>query len=142
MTESVRAQFESEMPVADLLRWLRTPQGIAAWWSDSVTGAASAVDDMFHVTFPTSPVVFDLRVTAADGSTVEWTVDENPPWWQGTTIRFDLTDTDGGSEMMFTHGGFAAGDPIIPVITPAWVRFLDNLVEVARSGVPNPAVRN
>ncbi|MDH4118100.1 MAG: SRPBCC domain-containing protein [Acidimicrobiia bacterium] len=142
MTNAVRAKFESEMPAGDFQRCLRTPEGIAGWWSDTVTGDAGVSGDVFHVSFPTSPVVFDLRVSEADDSTIEWTIDENPPWWKGTTIRFELTDTDGGSELMFTHDGFADDDPIIPVITPAWVRFLDNLVAVTRSGVPDPAVRN
>jgi hypothetical protein len=44
--------------------------------------------------------------------------------------------------MLFTHGGFNPDDPIIQAITPAWVRFLDNLVAVAESGKPNPAVVN
>jgi hypothetical protein len=74
---------------------------------------------------------------------VEWRVDQNPPWWQGTTIRFELSASeDGRTQMLFTHGGFRPEDPIIQAITPAWVRFLDNLVAVAESGTPNPAVVN
>ncbi len=142
MAYAIRAKFESDVPSDVFQRWLRTPEGIAGWWSDLVTGSADSVGDVFHVTFPKSPVVFDLRVSVADDRTVIWAVDENPPWWQGTTIRFDLSDTDEGSELMFTHDGFADDDPIIPVITPAWIRFLDNLLEVAGTGVPNPSVRN
>jgi hypothetical protein len=37
---------------------------------------------------------------------------------------------------------FDADDPIIAAITPAWVRFLDNLMAVAVSGRANPAVVN
>ncbi len=142
MTYAIRAQFESEFPAADYTSWLRTSEGIAGWWSDSVTGSATEVGDVFHVAFPTTPVTFDVRVNATGDGVVEWSIDESPPWWRGTTIRFDLTDADQGSMLMFTHDGFEPDDPIIPVITPAWVRFLDNLVEVARRGVPNPAVRN
>jgi hypothetical protein len=142
MAYAIRAKFDSDVPAGDFLRLLRTPEGIAGWWSDTVTGAAGSSGDVFHVSFPTSPVILDLRVSAADDATVEWKVDENPPWWKGTTIRFELSGTELGSELMFTHDGFADDDPIIPVITPAWVRFLDNLIEVAHTGQPNPAVRN
>jgi hypothetical protein len=142
MSCTIQAAFETESPSADLKRWLDNPAGIASWWSDAVTGSAGAVGDVFHVTFPTSPVVFDLRVGAIDEEMVEWVVDENPPWWKDTTIRFELTSTPEATRLLFTHGGFAPDDPIIAVITPAWVRFLDNLVEVARTGVANPAVRN
>lgn len=140
---AIRAQFESERSPSEVKSWLDNTQGIAGWWSDRVDGAAGEVGETFHVTFPTTPVVFDLEVTAVSDGAVEWHVAENPPWWQGTTIRFDLTpDEGGGTRLLFTHRGFETDDPIIQMITPAWVRFLDNLVAVAESGVANPAVVN
>jgi hypothetical protein len=73
----------------------------------------------------------------------EWHIAESPPWWKGTTIRFGVEDGEsGGAVVSFSHGGFDQDDPIIAVITPAWVRFVDNLVRVAESGVADPAVRN
>ena len=93
--------------------------------------------------FPSSPVVFQLEVTEATDDMVEWHVPDSPPWWKGTTIGFKMSESeDGGTTLLFTHGGFAADDPIIEVITPAWVRFIDNLVAVAESGNANPAVVN
>jgi hypothetical protein len=87
-------------------------------------------------------VVFDLRVTEVGDESVEWHIDENPPWWKDTTIRFDFTATDNGTKLLFTHSGFQPDDPIIAVITPAWVRFLDNLVRVAETNEASPAVAN
>lgn len=108
-----------------------------------MSGSAGSPGDEFHVTFPTSPVVFDLEVTEVSDDAVEWYVSENPPWWKDTTIRFELSESaDGGSTLLFTHAGFDPEDPIIGVITPAWVRFLDNLVAVAESGEANRAVVN
>jgi glutaminase len=140
---AIKAQFEVARPPQEVKRWLDKPEGIAGWWSDKVDGAASAPGDRFHVTFPTSPVVFDLDVISASDQLVEWRIDKNPPWWQGTTIRFELSENeDGQTRMLFIHQGFSPDDPIIQAITPAWVRFLDNLVTVAESGKPNPAVVN
>jgi len=139
----IRAQFEAALPRADVMRWLDNTSGIAGWWSDTVGGEASQTGQTFHVTFPSSPVVFDLEVTEVSESVVEWHIPESPPWWRGTTIRFDLSEPeDGKTIVLFTHRGFDADDPIIQAITPAWVRFLDNLVAVAVTGVPNPAVTN
>lgn len=135
-------QFEAACSPGEVRRWLTTPEGIAGWWSDKVEGKAGAPGDRFHVTFPTSPVVFDLDVVSADDDGVEWHIPESPPWWKGTTIRFQLSETEGKTQLLFTHEGFEPEDPIIPVITPAWVRFLDNLVAVAESGRPQPAVVN
>ena len=139
---SIQARFEATCPRSDLSRWLTTAEGIAGWWSDTVSGSAGSKGDTFDVRFPTTDVVFSLSVTEVSDRSVEWHVPESPPWWKGTTIRFDLTDTDAGCSMLFTHRGFDNDDPIIAVITPAWVGFLNNLVAVAQSGRANPAVVN
>jgi hypothetical protein len=142
MDYAIRAQFESESAADTVMDLLGSTDGISSWWSDSVSGSVSSVGDTFEVRFPTTPIPFELRVTECSGEAVEWVVDENPPWWKGTTIRFDVSNTESGCQIMFTHEGFDAADPIIPVITPAWVHFVDNLVAVAGAGTPNPAVRN
>ena len=139
---AIRAQFTAQCAPEDVRRWLDNPTGIAGWWSDKVEGAAGAVGDRFEVTFPTSPVVFELFVDEQSDERIEWHVPENPPWWRGTHIAFDLAVDGGQTTLLFTHRGFEPDDPIIEVITPAWVRFLDNLVAVAESRVPNPAVVN
>jgi hypothetical protein len=140
---AIKAQFETSCSPQQLKSWLDNPTGIAGWWSDKVEGAAGAVGDIFQVTFPTSPVTFELEVTSMSEAGVAWYVAENPPWWRGTTIGFELSpDNDNGARILFTHSGFESDDPIVQVITPAWVRFLDNLVTVAESGRADPAVVN
>ena len=139
---TIRAQFNAGVPSKELIRWLDNTEGIAGWWSDSVEGHASSVGDEFTLRFPDTEVPFELVVTEIGDGVVEWKVPESPPWWRGTTIRFEFSDNEGGSSFLFSHGGFDAEDQIIAVITPAWVRFLDNLVAVAESGEANPAVRN
>lgn len=140
---AIRARFDAQCPPGDVMKWLSSTEGIAGWWSDSATGSATSEGDVFHVTFPTTEVVFDLEVTEMTDSAVAWHVPESPPWWKGTTIRFELSKGDeGGTSLLFTHSDFEPEDPIIEVITPAWVGFINNLVEVAQTGAANPAVVN
>lgn len=139
---AIQARFDANCSPDQLLQWLTTPEGIAGWWSDSVTGAAAAAGDEFHVMFPTTDVVFDLVVAETGNNTIKWDVPESPPWWKGTSISFQVDETDDGSSLLFTHAGFEPDDPIIAVITPAWVGFLNNLVHVAQTGKANPAVVN
>lgn len=139
---AIRAKFDTTCTPAAIMKWLATPEGIAGWWSDTVAGSATAEDDEFHVTFPTTDVVFDLVVSEIDETYVRWDVPESPPWWKGTAISFQIDETEEGSSLLFTHSGFEPDDPIIAVITPAWVGFLNNLVEVAQTGKANPAVVN
>lgn len=140
---AIQARFEAACPAQDVMRWLTTTDGISGWWTDSVTGSASDSGDVFHARFPTTDVVFDLEVTELADGVVEWDVPESPPWWKGTTIRFDFEESDAGkTSFLFTHRGFEPGDPIIAVVTPAWVGFLNRLVEVAETGEANPVVVN
>ncbi len=139
---TIQARFETDSTSAEIMRWLTTTDGIAGWWSDTVTGSAGSEGDVFHVSFPTTEVVFDLTVAELGDDVVQWDVPESPPWWKGTSIRFQVDPSEKGSSLLFTHGGFVPDDPIIAVITPAWVGFLNNLVDVARTGRSKPAVVN
>jgi hypothetical protein len=139
---TIQARFETGSTPAEMMRWLTTTEGIAGWWSDTVTGSAGSEGDLFHVSFPTTDVVFDLVVAELSDEIVQWDVPESPPWWKGTSIRFQVEPSDSGSSLLFTHGCFEPDDPIIAVITPAWVGFLDNLIDVARTGRANPSVVN
>jgi len=140
---TIKAAFDINKAPGDVRQWLDNVEGIGGWWSDRTSGAAGAVGERFVVTFPDAPMPFELEVVAASAESIEWHIAENPPWWKGTTIAFDLGATeDGTTSLLFTHRGFDAEDPIIQVITPAWVRFLDNLVTVAESGIPDAAVKN
>lgn len=139
---AIQARFEAECEPEDIMKWLESTKGIAGWWSDEVSGSAGAVGEEFHVRFPTTDVVFELVVAEANERVVQWDVPESPPWWKGTSIRFEVDEAEGGSSLLFTHGGFEVDDPIIAVITPAWVGFLNNLIAVAQSGEAHPAVVN
>ena len=140
---AIQARFDTNCTRSDVVRWLTSVEGLAGWWTDSVSGAAAGPGDVFHARFPTTDVVFDLEVTEATNDVVAWHVPESPPWWKGTTIRFDIAEGEGAkTAFLFTHRGFNDDDPMIAVVTPAWVRFLDRLVEVAESGQPNPVVVN
>jgi hypothetical protein len=139
---TIKAKFETGVTPREIMAWLRSTDGIAGWWSDRVSGAAASKGDEFNVEFPTTDAVVGLVVAEAGDNVVEWHVPESPPWWKDTSIRFEVEAQEDGSTLSFTHRGFDPEDPIIPVITPAWVGFLNNLVQVARTGQPSPAVVN
>lgn len=139
---TIQAKFDAECAPSEVMRWLKSTEGIAGWWSDQVSGAAASVGDEFGVDFPTTEVTFRLVVVESSDDAVGWDVPESPPWWKGTSIRFQVDESEPGSTILFTHGGFEPDDPIIAVITPAWVGFLNNLVDVAQTGVANPTVVN
>ena len=62
---AIKARFEAKCPPQAVMRWLDNSAGIAGWWSDRVEGEAGEVGDHFHVSFPPTPLVFDLPVAGA-----------------------------------------------------------------------------
>ena len=69
---------------------IETEEGIRAWWSKQTTGPA---EGQLRVRFPDVPQPFEFAVGEGDGR-IEWATGGFPPWWAGTTIRFDRHDSD------------------------------------------------
>ena len=132
----LRMMFDIESTPGDVMAVLDNRAGIASWWSDKIEGVASAEGDKFLVSFPDAPAPFELQVTTLSDGRVEWFVAEVPPWWAGTTIRFDvMPDPDGqGSKLLFEHRDFDADSETIPIITPAWAQIVLRLKQVVETG--------
>ena len=129
----VRMAYDIDADPAAVRAALDTTAGIGSWWNDKIVGAASAEGDEFTLTFEDSPAPFELRVATMSVNRIEWFVAANPPWWAGTTIRFDIAQEGAGTKLLFEHRDFDPESPIIPVITPAWAQFVGNLKAVAES---------
>ncbi|MGH2393354.1 MAG: SRPBCC family protein [Candidatus Limnocylindria bacterium] len=133
---AIRMQFDIDADEEAVGTALRTEDGVRAWWSKRTDGPA---DGKLRVSFPdrTEPFEFNVR----DGADrVEWVTGAYPPWWAGTTIRWDLgPNPDGpGTRLQFSHGGYEAHNPVIPIVTPAWAQIILRLKAYAESGRPQP----
>jgi hypothetical protein len=132
---AIRMQFDIEADEAGLKYALETEEGIASWWSRRTT----LRDGALRVSFPDVPQPFEFDARSVDGG-VEWVTGSFPPWWAGTTIRLTAgPNPEGpGTRLQFTHGGYAADNPVIPIVTPAWAQILLRLKAFAESGRPQP----
>lgn len=119
---------------------LTTRAGIAAWWSNHTEltddGAGGRRLDVSFVDVP-QPFEFALRETLGR---VEYVTGGFPPWWAGTTIRFDVgVNPEGeGTRLDFSHRDYAPDNPVIPIVTPAWAQILLRLKAYAETGQPQP----
>jgi hypothetical protein len=113
-----------------------TEAGVRSWCS---TRAEGPRDGRLHVAFPDVPQPFEFTVTG-DGDRIEWVTGGFPPWWAGTTIRFDFSDNpDGpGTRLLFSHRDYEPDNPVIPIVTPAWAQILLRLKSHAETGKPAP----
>ena len=88
---------------------------VAAWWGEDIEGSAYYQGDQFTIHFGETFVIF--KVTESDpGKLLEWQVtDCYLPWladkkeWNGTRPRFEITNENDQTKIVFTHIGLAPG---------------------------------
>lgn len=131
----VLMQFDIDADPATLRRAITSEDGIRSWW----TTHAELDDGSLRTSFPDVPQPFEFAVRNGDDR-VEWVTAGFPPWWAGTTVRFDIgTNPDGaGSRLLFSHRDYKADNPVIPIITPAWAQILLRLKGYAETGQRQP----
>jgi uncharacterized protein YndB with AHSA1/START domain len=134
---AILMQFDIEADRETVRRALTGQEGIRSWWSARTDGPA---DGQLRVSFPDVPQAFEFSVEGNDGDRVEWVTGGFPPWWAGTSIRWDLADNpDGaGTRLLFNHGGYAPDNPVIPIVTPAWAQIILRLKGYAETGRRQP----
>jgi uncharacterized protein YndB with AHSA1/START domain len=128
-------QFDIDAEPESVRRALETEEGIASWWSSrtDLDGAN------LRVSFPDRPEPFEFDVRESPDR-IEWVTGGYPPWWAGTTIRWDVSPKpDGpGARLHFSHRGYEPDNPVIPIVTPAWAQILLRLKGYAETGARQP----
>jgi uncharacterized protein YndB with AHSA1/START domain len=130
---AILMQFDINADRKTTHRALSTQEGIRSWWSVKTDGPT---DGGLRVSFPDVPQPFEFSVSRDDADRVEWVTGEFPPWWVGTSIRWDLTDNPDatGTRLLFRHGGYDPDNPVIPIVTPAWAQIILRLKGYAETG--------
>ena len=134
-------QFDLAADRATVRRALATPGEIATWWSSRTGGDTDGrVGGRLEVSFPDVPQPFEFEITRNDDERVEWRTGGFPPWWAGTTIRWDLSDNPdaAGTRLLFSHRDYDPENPVIPIVTPAWGQIILRLKTRAETGARNP----
>jgi uncharacterized protein YndB with AHSA1/START domain len=112
---------------------LTSQTGIRGWW----TPDANVTDDALDLGFPDAPARFALSVDEVAEDVVRWTSQGDfPPHWVGTEVAWQIMDHPGGagSQVFFSHAGFAAADPMLGHTAFTWAMLLRQLKTYAESG--------
>ncbi len=130
-------QFDVAADRGTVHRAVATETGIRSWWSVRTDGPT---DGQLRVSFPDVPQPFEFTVARNDADRVEWVTGGFPPWWAGTTIRWDLAENPDapGTRLQFSHRDYAPDNPVIPIVTPAWAQIILRLKGYAESGDRQP----
>src|SRR4051794_8718392 len=101
--------IEVDRPPSEVFDAINDPR---RWWSDAVSGTTDAEGARFvfdgadqHTwTFRIIELVPGERVVwRVVDSTMNWVQDRNE--WTGTEVRFELTESAGGTRLHFVHDG-------------------------------------
>ncbi len=133
----IRMQFDVEATPETVERALTTADGIRGWWT--TRASLDADDRRLRVSFPDVDQPFEFSVR--DGADrVEWVTGVFPPWWAGTTIRWELEKNPEapGTRLRFSHRGYEPDNPVIPIVTPAWAQIVLRLKAYAETGERQP----
>jgi uncharacterized protein YndB with AHSA1/START domain len=130
-------QFDIAADRSTVHKALSTEQGIRSWWSKRTNGPT---DGQLRVNFPDVPQPFEFAVARDDDEQVDWVTGGFPPWWAGTTIRWQMMDNPEapGTRLLFSHRDYEPDNPVIPIVTPAWAQIILRLKAYAETGEPQP----
>jgi hypothetical protein len=133
----------------------RTPQeafaaitNVRGWWSEEIEGVTDKVGGEFDHHFKD---VHRCRIRVTElvpGRKVAWRVLDNyfnfitdQAEWKDTEVVFEISETDGGAEVRFTHVGLVPQYECYDVCSNAWSGYLDgslrSLINTGK-GQPNP----
>jgi uncharacterized protein YndB with AHSA1/START domain len=124
----------------DVYAALTTVEGLASWWTEYTDGDGS-VGGVLRFRF--EPGGFDMRVVEAEpAKLVLWEVVDGPEEWVGTTIRFELSQEDEFTIVLFRHEGWREPVDFMYHCSTKWATFLMSLKQLVETGKGQPAPRD
>lgn len=127
-----RVGIKSSSP-KDTYKALTTVAGLAAWWTDNVTGE-SKVGGVLKFRFGERGF-FDMQVLAlTPGQCVQWQVINGPEEWIGTKVSFDLKPASDYTIVMFKHECWKAPVEFMHHCSTKWATFLLSLKALVETG--------
>ncbi len=118
---------------------------VPGWWG-RITGSTTAVGDEFvylvpglhYSGFRVTEIAPERRIAwLVTGSYLDFITDKQE--WNGTTVRFDIDQTDEGSQITFTHDGLKPEVECYDTCSNAWSMFVNSsLKSFIETGEGNP----
>jgi hypothetical protein len=114
---------------AAVFRAINNPRG---WWSEAIEGATEKQGDEFTYHYQDMHRCRIRLIEVVPDSRVAWHVldnhfsfTEDETEWKGTTIVFDISRRDGGTELRFTHQGLVPAYECFEVCSNAWGSYIN-----------------
>jgi hypothetical protein len=120
----------------DVYRALTEIDDLSAWWTTNTKGE-SKVGGALQFRFGAGG--FDMKVLELHPATrVLWQVIDGPEEWIGTTISFDLQQSDHWTIILFKHEGWKQPVEFMHHCSTKWAVFLLSLKSLLETGKGAP----
>ena len=111
---------------------------IVQWWANEAR-VKPEVGSLGEFRFRSPAGVLQFEVAELDeGSKVHWISRKGPPQWSGTSVTWQLTPVQNGTQVVFTHEGFVKKDEVFEQTRGNWQYFLDSLKSYLETGKGTP----
>lgn len=123
---------------------IASSEGLAAFWTPNVSGTS---EEGATLTFGFEPAPAPLEIHVDElvpGTQVAWSCGGPWPGWEGTLIRWELSDSpEAGTRVALSHAGWSDDTPDADLgsVTFTWAIVCDALKRYTESGDPDPALR-
>ena len=126
----------------DVFKALTTIDGLKGWWTETTTGDPDP-GGVIAFRFAPVPDGFDMKVMdAKSGELVLWEVVDGPEEWVGTRVRFELTQADGFTIVLFSHLGWRQPVEFMHHCSTRWATYLMSLKRYVETGQGEPSPRD
>jgi uncharacterized protein YndB with AHSA1/START domain len=119
---------------------LTRPDEIAGWWTNDLS-AKPEVGSLAEFRFSQGTFIIQFEVAELDqDEKVRWISRQGPSTghWAGTSVTWQLTPVHNGTQVVFTHEGFAQVDERYEITRSWWERFLVSLKSYLETGKGTP----
>jgi len=123
----IRHRVGIAAPTERVYAALATKDGVARFWTNQVEGDAEVGSTLsFFFGGPTPAAVMEIIVLSPN-ERVQWRCVDGPSDWIGTSVTFDVADTDGEAVVLFTHSGWREPTEFMHHCSTKWGTFLIGL---------------
>lgn len=130
-------------PVTQVYQALTSLQGLAAWWTEEVNGNAQTGGKIeFYFRTKSGELLGKMVMEVqdlADAKMVCWRCIEGPEEWIGTEIKFDLSEQDNQTIVIFGHRNWREAVEFTAHCSMKWATFLLSLREYLETGKGQPS---
>jgi hypothetical protein len=119
---------------------------VRSWWTENLKGSAQKINDEFEVRFGDVHFSRQKLVEVIPGKRVVWLVTDSKlsfvkaqDEWTNTRIVFDITETNGKTQLAFTHEGLVSEVECYDACSDAWSGYIKkSLYKLITTGSGRP----